>query len=35
MFLYYLYFADEFGKRIRGKYTGPKINDYDKFCKCL
>ena len=24
---------DEFGRRIRGKYDGPKINDYDKLCK--
>ncbi|ESO91797.1 hypothetical protein LOTGIDRAFT_121777 [Lottia gigantea] len=22
---------DEFGRRVRGKYDGPKINDYDKF----
>ncbi|KAK3703484.1 hypothetical protein RRG08_024788 [Elysia crispata] len=22
---------DEFGRKIRGKYDGPKINDYDKF----
>uniref|UniRef100_A0A0B7BN15 Uncharacterized protein n=1 Tax=Arion vulgaris TaxID=1028688 RepID=A0A0B7BN15_9EUPU len=22
---------DEFGRRIRGKYDGPQINDYDKF----
>lgn len=24
---------DEFGRKVRGKYDGPKINDYDKFCK--
>ncbi|XP_070200689.1 twitchin-like isoform X4 [Littorina saxatilis] len=22
---------DEFGRKVRGKYDGPKINDYDKF----
>ncbi|CAL1540886.1 unnamed protein product, partial [Lymnaea stagnalis] len=22
---------DEFGRRVRGKYNGPQINDYDKF----
>ena len=25
--------SDEFGRKVRGKYDGPKINDYDKFCK--
>ena len=25
--------TDEFGRKVRGKYDGPKINDYDKFCK--
>lgn len=30
-----LCFPDEFGRRVRGKYDGPKINDYDKFCKYL
>ena len=28
-------FSDENGKRIRGRYDGPKINDYDKFCMCF
>lgn len=28
-------FSDEFGRRVRGKYDGPKINDYDKFCKYI
>ena len=25
---------DELGRRIRGKYDGPKIDNYDKFRKC-
>ena len=29
----FLYISDEFGRRVRGKYDGPKISDYDKFCK--
>ena len=30
---HYIFLSDEFGRRVRGKYDGPKINDYDKFCK--
>jgi hypothetical protein len=27
------FISDEFGRKIRGKYDGPKIADYDKLCK--
>ena len=28
-------FTDELGRRIRGRYDGPKITDYDRHCKYI
>jgi len=30
---YVVFLTDDFGRRQRGRYDGPKIADYDKFCK--